>query len=53
MGGPGSLRSGIDDNALKSKQDSEPEDLDLVLDFSTDLEDILCSRHKIEEFTHL
>lgn len=41
MRGPGGLRSGMDNNAIKTEQDLEPEDLDLVLDFSTDLEEIL------------
>lgn len=38
MRGPG---CGMGDNALKTEHRLEPVDLGLVLDFSTDLEDIL------------
>lgn len=38
---PDGLRSGMDDNAMKSEQDSKRESLGLVLDFNNDLEEIL------------
>lgn len=41
MRGPGAFRSGMNNNAMKTEQDLEPEDLGFVLDSSTDLEEIL------------